>query len=147
MKITICGSIAYIENMNTCREDLEKDGHIVYIPSFVALDKENNPIQQEEFYKLRKSGVMELSWFEREKSRAIEEHFQKIEMADAILVANYSKNGIEGYIGGNTLIEIGLAFYLKKKIYFLFPIPEMSYKEELIGMKPTIINNELSLIK
>lgn len=147
MKVTICGSITSIENMNTCKETLEKDGHTVYVSMFVARDKENNPITQEEFYRLRKSGMMELSWFEREKSRAIEEHFKKIEMADAILVTNYPKNDIEGYVGGNTLIEIGLAFYLKKKIYFLYPIPEISYKEELVGMKPIVINGDLSLIK
>lgn len=146
MNITICGSIAFISEMNDCKTQLEAKGHTVLIPSFTAHDKDGSPIDQQEFYTLRKSGAMDLGWFEKEKSRAIQEHFTKIEAADAILVTNYSKNNIEGYIGGNTLIEIGLAFYLKKNIYFLNPIPEIGYKEELIGMKPVIVHGDMDML-
>ena len=41
---------------------------------------------------------------------------------------------------------MGLAFYLKKKIFLLNDIPEMSFKEEILGMKPIVINNDLSKI-
>jgi hypothetical protein len=61
-------------------------------------------------------------------------------------VLNHEKNGIVGYIGGNTLIEMGVAFYLGKKIYLYDPIPEMSYTEEILGMKPTVIDGDLSRI-
>lgn len=74
-------------------------------------------------------------------------YFEKVNWSDAILVLNYDKNNIIGYIGGNTLMEIGVAFFLKKKIYLLNLIPEISYKEEIIGMKPIIINGDLSIIK
>ncbi len=58
-----------------------------------------------------------------------------------------SKRGVNGYIGGNTLIEIGVAFYLKKKIYILNPVSsELSYKQEIMGMKPVMLNNNFSLI-
>ena len=33
-----------------------------------------------------------------------------------------------------------------KKIYFLNPIPEISYKEELLGMRPVVINKNLEMI-
>ena len=49
------------------------------------------------------------------------------------------------YIGGNTFLEMGVAFYLNKPIYLLNIIPEIDYKEELLGMKPTIINNNLEI--
>ena len=49
-------------------------------------------------------------------------------------------------IGGNTFLEMGLAMHLKKKIYLLNSIPEISCKEEILGMKPVIINNNLSEI-
>ena len=82
------------------------------------------------------------------KYDALNDHFKKIEWADAIVVANHEKRGIEGYIGGNTLIEIGLAFYLKKVIYILNPISsEISYKQEIYGMKPILLNGNLDLIK
>ena len=60
---------------------------------------------------------------------------------------SYDKNGVKGYIGGNTLMEMGLAFYLKKKIYLLNEVPELPYKEEILGVKPIILNGDLSKIK
>lgn len=57
------------------------------------------------------------------------------------------KRGIKGYIGGNTLIEIGVAFYLNKKMYILNPVSsELSYKQEIMGMKPVLLNGNLDLI-
>lgn len=78
---------------------------------------------------------------------AIDDHFSKIARSDAILVANYPKHEIDGYVGGNTLMEMAIARYLKKKIYVLSPISsKLSYKEEILGMRPTIINDDLTLI-
>lgn len=81
------------------------------------------------------------------KEGAINDHYQKIDWCDAVLVINHEKRGIQGYIGGNTLIEVGVAFYLKKKIYILNPVSsELSYKQEILGMKPIIIGGDLSRI-
>src|SRR3990167_4062096 len=66
--------------------------------------------------------------------------------ADAILVCNYDKNGIAGYVGANTLLEMGLAFHLRKPIYLLNAIPEVSYKEEILGMQPIVIDGDLERI-
>jgi hypothetical protein len=74
-------------------------------------------------------------------------HFVKVEWSDVILVLNYDKNNIPNYIWPNTFLEMGLAFHLDKKIYLLNPIPELWYKEELIGMFPTIIDGDLSKIQ
>ena len=53
-----------------------------------------------------------------------------------------------GYVGGNTLIEIGLAFYLKKKIYILNNVSsEISYKQEIMGMSPVFLNGDLNKIR
>lgn len=147
MIITICGSIGHLDRMIECQKTLETVGHEVYIPAFVARDQDGNPMDSKEFYRIRKSGEMELSWFEGEKSRAMQQHFELIAKSDAILVVNEEKNGMAGYIGGNTLMEMGLAFYLKKKIYLLNLIPEISYKEEVIGMTPIILNGDLQSIK
>lgn len=146
MRIVICGSIAHIEKMIECKGQLEILSHSVVIPSFQPLGMDGGFIDQKEFYRLRKSGAMNLAWFEREKSRAIREHFEKIAQGDGVLIVNEEKNGVAGYIGGNTLMEMGLAFYLKKKIYLLYPIPELGYKEEIIGMKPEILNGDVSRI-
>lgn len=82
------------------------------------------------------------------KESAIRDHYKKIDWADAILVINHEKRGICGYVGGNTLIEIGVAFYSKKPIYILNQISsELSYKQEILGMKPVMLDGKLELIK
>ena len=76
----------------------------------------------------------------------IREHFKKIEQADAILILNYEKKGIAGYIGGNTFLEMGYAFGLDKKVYLLNSIPEMDYKTEMYAIQPIILDGDLDKI-
>lgn len=81
------------------------------------------------------------------KEAATNDHFEKIEWGDAILVVNHEKRGVPGYIGGATLVEIGLAFYLNKPIYVLNPISsELSYKQEIYGMRPVLLDGNLAFL-
>jgi len=41
-------------------------------------------------------------------------------------------------------MEIGYTHVLDKKIYFLNPIPDIGYKDELIAAQPEIIDNDLN---
>ncbi len=127
MKITICGSIAFHDEMIEAKEKLESLGHEVKIPQI----PEGND-----------------AWIESpmEKEEAIRTHFDKVAWSEAILVLNHDKKGVEGYVGANTLIEMGLALYLGKKIYLLNPIPDISYKEEIFGMKPEVVHGNFELI-
>ncbi|OGQ22975.1 MAG: hypothetical protein A3I05_06060 [Deltaproteobacteria bacterium RIFCSPLOWO2_02_FULL_44_10] len=62
-----------------------------------------------------------------------------------ILVLNYDKNGIKGYIGGNSFLEMGFAYIQKKPIYLLNEIPEIAfYDTEIKAMKPIVIYGELA---
>ncbi|MQY79278.1 MAG: hypothetical protein GH151_08830 [Bacteroidetes bacterium] len=79
---------------------------------------------------------------------AIREFWNAMQDADAVLVLNYDKNGIQNYVGGNTLMEIGFAHVLNQKIFMLNPIPEMPYcKTEIEAVKPIILNGDFSKIK
>lgn len=146
MKITICGSIAFYEEMQKIKSQLETMGHEVELPPTEVKDGEGKLISVQEYYRIRKENSDHSGWIGERKTEAIMIHFKKVEWADVILVVNQEKNGTEGYIGGNTLMEIGIAFFLKKKIYFLNQIPELSYKEELSGMNPIVVNGDLGLI-
>ena len=67
--------------------------------------------------------------------------------ADTVLVLNIDKNGIENYVGGNTLMEIGFAHVLNQKIFMLNPIPQMPYcQTEIEAVKPIILNGDLAKI-
>ena len=74
-------------------------------------------------------------------------YFEKIKYHDIVLVVNSEKRGIKGYIGGNTLIEMAFAHVLNKKLYCLYPLPEMPYKEEMLAMQPAILHGDLTKIQ
>ena len=153
MKITICGSIGFYQEMEAMRDKLSQRGHEVKIPE-LALEVSEEMGGGKKIYfgaYIEKNGGMDAFPTNHEiwnlKEGAIRDHYEKIDWADAILVVNHEKRGIQGYIGGNTLIEIGVAFYQKKPIYILNPVSsELSYKQEICGMKPVFLNGNLTLI-
>lgn len=146
MKITLCGSIAFIDEMDAVRKELEALGHTVQMPPLEVMGGEGKMISVKEYYTIRKETTDDEHWVWKRKAEAMHDHFDKVVWADAILVCNYDKNGVVGYVGANTLLEMGLAFHLKKPIYLLHPIPEVSYKEEILGMWPIVINGDLKKI-
>jgi len=146
MKITICGSIAFFKEMQEIKTKLEGLGHEVKILPSELKDDNGKDIPISEYYKLRKSSTDDESWIWDRKEEAMRMHFDKVIWSDAVLILNYNKNNIKDYVGANTFLEMGLAMHLKKRIYLLNPIPEISCKEEILGMKPIIINNNLSKI-
>ena len=74
--------------------------------------------------------------------------FDKIAESDAYFVCNYVKKGIKGYLGISVLMELGVAYYLNKKIYLLYPFDKsQSYGLEVSVFNPIIINNDFSKIK
>ena len=154
MKITICGSIGFYEDMEQARNQLFKLGHEVKIPELaLEVPEEFGGGRKIYFGKfIEDNGGMDSFPVGHKiwdlKEGAIRDHYEKIDWSDAILVINPEKRGIVGYIGGNTLIEIGVAFYSKKKIYILNPVSsELSYKQEILGIKPVILDGDLDKIK
>lgn len=145
MKITICNSAKFWQNAKDAKVSLEKLGHTAETHP-MELEFRGKKVPVFEYYKARKEG-----WdkeIENMKERLIREHFEKIKDSDAIVVLNVDKDGKKNYIGGNTLIEMGIAFFLNKKIFLLNNIPEdLSYAEEIKGMKPIILNGDLGKLK
>ena len=137
MKIAICGSMAFTEQMFQVKEKLEKLGHEAVVSGFGHHYLGKN---QEEIEKLKR--------YHKHEKDAIREYWVQIQNADAILVLNYDRKGIANYIGGNTLMEIGFAHVLAKKIFLLNPVPEIEfYKDEIEATKPVILNGDLDAIK
>lgn len=153
MKITVCGSIGFYKEMESVRDYLIGLGHEVKIPE-LALEVPQkfgggNKMYFGEY--IEKNGGIDAFNVGHDiwdlKEGAIRDHYEKIDWADAILVANHEKRGVAGYIGGNTLIEIGVAFYQKKPVYLLNSVSsDLSYKQEILGMKPILLNGNLDLL-
>ncbi|HLE06200.1 MAG TPA: hypothetical protein VI790_02520 [Candidatus Nanoarchaeia archaeon] len=141
MKITICASIAFTKEMQEAKKELETMGHEVKTPPTEITTDDGRVLNVIDYYNIRKKADGNTAWVWDEKEKAIKRHFEKIVWSDAILVLNLDKKGIKGYVGANTLMEMGLALHLGKKIYMINNIPEIDYKEEILGMKPIIIKN------
>ncbi len=137
MTIAICASMAFADKMLTVKDELEALGHTVYISEFT---RDFVGLTEEEKAAKNRNNVF--------KNDAIRLHWEKIQKSDAILVLNYDRKGIAGYIGGNTLMEIGFAHVLHKKIFLMNPVPDIDlYKSEIEGTQPTILNGDLTMIK
>jgi hypothetical protein len=77
----------------------------------------------------------------------IRQHYNHILQSDAILIVNLEKKGIKNYIGGNCLMEMGMAYVNKKKIFLLNDIPsEVPYIDEIKAMDPICLKGNLSAI-
>jgi hypothetical protein len=137
MRIGVAGSMQYTERMMELCDQLEKLGHQAFMskfgPEFVGKsDEEKEKIKLEQKY----------------NHDAIREFWKPMQGADALLVANYDKHGIKNYIGGNAFLEMGFAHILNQKIYLVNPIPQMPhYETEIIAMRPTVVNGDLSKVK
>ncbi|MCX6752032.1 MAG: hypothetical protein NTZ87_00815 [Candidatus Nomurabacteria bacterium] len=142
MKITVCGSIKFAKNLVEVYRELEKLGH--------------EPLMHEQMFGLADGTAGQL----KDKANGLETSEIKIKYnyikwwyscilkSDAILVCNFDKNGIENYVGGNTLMEIGFAYVNNKKIFLLNPIPEkVSYTDEIKTMVDIVLNGDLKGIK
>lgn len=140
--ITICASAAFYEQVVAVQAQLKKAGFEVLIPDTAK--------------KMQQSGNFDVAHYKpwhtntadyHQKAALIRGHFAKVAQGDAVLVLNYDKHGIKNYVGGNVLIEMGLAFYLKKPIFMLNEAPENSpLKEEILGLEPTILHSNINAI-
>jgi len=146
MNITLCGSIAFHDRMLEIKNVLEKMGHNVKLPPSEVKDENGEMMPVMRYYELRKKTSDDDSWIWKRKEEAMRMHFDKVEWSEGVLILNYDKNGIKGYVGANTLLEMGLAFHMKKKIFLLNKIPEIGYKEEILGMGPLVIEGDLRKI-
>lgn len=138
MIISICGSLKFYQEMRLAQKQLKLLGHKALVPKSLSL------IEKKKFTKPKT--VKERMAAEK-KYDFIREHFKKIERSEAILVVNEDKKGVKGYIGGNTFLEMGIAFYLNKKIYLMKPIPKMEYELELQAMRPIVLGGDLTKLR
>jgi len=148
MIITICASVDATPKIIEIKHILEQKGHKTNIPYYTNKILKGEITYEDYMKQKEQSGdtalrvSQDVDFFDR--------YWNLIKNSDAILVLNEKKKGIEGYIGGNTLIEMGFAYVLKKKIFLLNPIPErserMHYVDEIIDLKPIILHGDINKI-
>jgi hypothetical protein len=136
MRIGVIGSMQYTEKMIDLRDRLNKMGHKAFVTT-LADPFIGKADEEKEMIKIH----------QKNNKDAIREFWRLMQGGDAVLVANFDKNGIKNYIGGNTLMEIGFAHVLNQKVFLLNPIPDIVfYRTEIEAVQPIIVNGDLSKI-
>jgi hypothetical protein len=106
--LSICGSMDFIDEMEAMASDLIAAGWQVFTPQRAEAGFRWEELSAEERLQRKKA--------------YIDAHLANIRRSTAVLIANYPKNGINGYIGANTLMEAAMGYTLEVPVYFLFPI-------------------------
>lgn len=130
MKILIHSSLDFANEMVIAQKYLEKYAYTnIILPELTCYQHIRDELNDD------------LS-FTKIKNKLTIENINNVEICDCLLILNYTHRGIKNYIGGNSFLEMVIAFYLNKPIYLLNDIPEnMSYTEEVKAMYPIIVND------
>jgi hypothetical protein len=141
--ITICSSASFYKDALDIAEKLKKAGYKVKLPKTANIMKATGNFNVDHYK----------TWYKNEKDyhkkkKLMDEHFKKVVESDGILVVNMEKNGVTGYIGGNVLMEMVVAYQQKLPIFVWNNIDENSpFEEEIKGMGSIFLNQDLSKIQ
>lgn len=137
--ITICSSSSFYKQAAELQNHLEALGYKVLVPEMAAAMKAANNFERRDF----QPWLTDPTAYSV-KANLMHGHFDKVAAADAILVLNHAKHGVNNYIGGNVLMEMGLAFHLGIPIFILNDVPqESSFMEEIHGMLPIVLRGDI----
>lgn len=137
MKIVIGGSMAFAKEQIAIKDILVTAGHTVLLTDDIAEYVEKPAIKSSFEEELRISREYDI----------MRSFFNQIAESDAFLVCNLPKNGIPGYLGTSVLMELGLAYYLGKRIYLLHDFDRsQGYALEVAIIDPVVLNGDVTLI-
>lgn len=138
MKIVIGGSMSFAKEQLKAKEYLENKGYEVLVTDDIESYAVDTGIKASFDEELKISLEYDI----------MRTFFKKIEESDAFLVMNFDKGGTKGYLGVSVLMELGLAYYLNKKIYLLNEIDkEQPYALEVEIIKPERLKGSLENIE
>ena len=140
MRITVCGGVKFAKQLVEIYYRLKELGH--------------EPVVHENLFKVADGTAEEV----KDRENHVEDHeikrkhdyirawYRLIQGSDAILVCNFTRDGVENHVGGNTLMEMGFAHVNNKKVFLLNPIPNMPYTDEIKATCDVALNGDLAKI-
>ena len=139
MKIYVLGSNSFVEHMVDCKDKL----CALQLEGWIHPDYEAHVLgKMKAFPDTDIPG--ETADFKRSHDY-IRQHYKHILESDAILIVNNEKKGKKNYIGGNCLMEMGMAYVNGKKIFLLNDIPlDSAYLDEIKAMDPICLHGDLN---
>lgn len=143
MTIVLCSSANFYEHVNKLADELESHGFNAVVPHNAQKMRESGDYDPA-YYKTWYDDAKDFD----KKADFMRRHFDEVAAGDAVLVVNDTKHGVDGYIGSNVLLEMGLAFYLRKPIYVLNPVDKkLPNYEEIYGMQCIFLGGDIAGIQ
>ena len=142
MKIYVLDSTEFMHSMVKARDDLQKIGLDGWIhKDYGLLTQGKLPAQQEQYDSGERAAI-------KKHKDYLRVHYKHILASNAVLIINEAKNGINSYIGGNVLIEMGQSYVNDKKIFFLHGMPkDLPYLDEILAINPVCLEGNVENIK
>lgn len=138
MKIMLAGSFAFAKEIIEIKKQLEEMGHTVLTTGDLELIASRPHIKMS-FAEELKNCI---------EHDSLQDGFNQVAESDVVLVCNYAKNNIQGYLGTSVLMELAIAYHFKKKVFLLYDYDKsQNYGLEITIINPVIINNDLSKIQ
>jgi diphthamide synthase subunit DPH2 len=140
--IVVCTSAAFYKHANEIALELEEMGFNVIVPATAVRMKDENNYNVERIK----------TWYEKPEDVHIKQgkarkHFEEVVDGDAVLIINDDKPEKPTYIGPNSTMEWGLAYYLNKPVFMLNSVSkDHNAYEEVLGMS-IVLDGDLSRVK
>lgn len=132
--------MTFARQMAKAKQELEKLGHSVQLPCDTEIHLTDDKFIDD----------LDKDYEHCVENDVMRSCMQGVADSDAILVMNYDKNGVKGYIGTSTLMEMGLAHFLRKKIFLLYATPspkQARWAHEVRIFHPVVIDEDYSKVK
>lgn len=92
------------------------------------------------------NSLSEVQSFELKRAY-IDAHLAKIRESDLVLLANYRKNGVDGYIGANSLMEAAFAYALGVPVAYLRPVGDQPCRLEVLSISQLVTGEDIGNIE
>ena len=134
MIVKIHASLDFKDEMVSARNYLVSAGYDVLLPELQRFQHIRDELGDDiEFTKI--------------KTRLTKQNMTYVEKCDCLLILNYPHRNITNYVGGNSFLEMVLAYYLHKPIFLLNNIPsDMPYTEEIKALEPLVVGSLINFV-
>lgn len=120
--------MAFISEMEAFADKLRSVGFEVDTPVRDEVAINWNSLSEDQSFELKKA--------------YIDAHLAKIRESDLVLLANYRKNGVDGYIGANSLMEAAFAYALGVPVVYLRPVGDQPCRLEVLSISRLVTGED-----
>lgn len=128
--VAICGSMSFVDEMVAIATSLKSLGYEVFTPDLEEQDYDWSNLKDPELIKVKRA--------------YIDRHLENIRHSDVVLIANFPKRGIIGYVGPNTLMEAAFAHAVGAPIIFLNDPSEQSGGIECVAISSGCLDGDVA---